>query len=480
MPASPQDAVIRGRTLAERRAERDRVESYPPEKLAQNVARAKKEARLKEQREEREEDARRAKRQEDMNAPLWKVWGLLRPTLASAFKDEFEMTLMLAICVVRYVELRLQTQVTRTLFGTLNSRNRAVFNQGILRSAYVSVGAAILDIIYNYLQQRLNWKWRKKLTDLLHEKYFANFAYYYIGAGGGRGVNKMSDPDTRITNDLSATVNGFTNCFSRAMNSSLTGVVYTFMMLSERNIWFALAPYAYLLVSRAICQQIIPMRKIWRRNGRARGVSWGKYRFALQRQEMQGEAIGALRGSEREMEIIIDEFAVHVEDCHKHHWDFLTFHSAWNFFIIQGGNALVDIVCIGEKLIFPGKSANAAGGIEIDSIDQMATTLADVKTHMMLYRNTLDAARTAVQLVTELQQLIGHVERVTELAELLETVSEAADHEQSKSIVPEDCIAFEGVDIVTPQDVELVRGLSFRLNPGDSLLIVGHNGAGKR
>ena len=122
MPAPPQDAVIHGRTLAERRAERDRVESYPPEKLAQNVARAKKEARLKEQREEREEDARRAKRQEDMNAPLWKVWGLLRPTLASAFKDEFEMTLMLAICIVRYVELRLQTQVTRTLFGTLNSR----------------------------------------------------------------------------------------------------------------------------------------------------------------------------------------------------------------------------------------------------------------------------------------------------------------------------------------------------------------------
>ena len=136
-------------------------------------------------------------------------------------------------------------------------------------------------------------------------------------------------------------------------------------------------------------------------------------------------------------------------------------------------------MCIGEKLIFPGKS-NAAGGIEIDSIDQMATTLADVKTHMMLYRNTLDAARTAVQLVTELQQLIGHVERVTELAELLETVSEAADHEESKSIVSEDCIAFEGVDIVTPQGVELVRGLSFRLSPGDSLLIVGHNGAGKR
>ena len=39
-------------------------------------------------------------------------------------------------------------------------------------------------------------------------------------------------------------------------------------------------------------------QKIWRRRGRARGTSWGKYRFALQRQEHQGEAIAALRGSE--------------------------------------------------------------------------------------------------------------------------------------------------------------------------------------
>jgi hypothetical protein len=52
------------------------------------------------------------------------------------------------------------------------------------------------------------------------------------------------------------------------------------------------------------------MQKMFRRNGRARSVSWGRYRFALQRQDLQGEAIGALRGSEREMEIVIDEFAV--------------------------------------------------------------------------------------------------------------------------------------------------------------------------
>ena len=37
--------------------------------------------------------------------------------------------------------------------------------------------------------------------------------YYFMGAGGGRGSDKMEDPDTRITQDLAQTINGFTTCF---------------------------------------------------------------------------------------------------------------------------------------------------------------------------------------------------------------------------------------------------------------------------
>ena len=47
-------------------------------------------------------------------------------------------------------------------------------------------------------------------------------------------------------------------------------------------------------------------------------------------------------------------------------------------------------------------------------------------------------------------------------------------------MVVDDCIAFDEVSIVTPKGVKLVDKLSFRLDKGDSLLIVGHNGAGKR
>jgi ABC-type uncharacterized transport system fused permease/ATPase subunit len=227
---------------------------------------------------------------------------------------------------------------------------------------------------------------------------------------------------------------------------------------------FALAPYVYLFASRYFCQKVIPMREIFRRNGRARGVSWGRYRFALQRQELQGEAIGALRGGEREMEIIIDEFAVHVEDCHKHHWDFLTFHSLWNFFIIQGGDALVNILCIGRGIWYPRYEQN-------DTIEKMSELRGDVGEQMMLFERCLFSARTALQLVTELQQLIGHVERVTEMVEMLDAVTKNTASEETKSIIQEDCIAFEDVSIVTPTGVQLVDKLSFRLDKGDSLLM---------
>ena len=51
----------------------------------------------------------------------------------------------------------------------------------------VWIAGAWLRIIYSYLQARLTWKWRTKLTNILHREYFGGINYYLIGEGGGRG-----------------------------------------------------------------------------------------------------------------------------------------------------------------------------------------------------------------------------------------------------------------------------------------------------
>jgi ATP-binding cassette subfamily D (ALD) protein 3 len=42
-----------------------------------------------------------------------------------------------------------------------------------------------------------------------------------------------------------------------------------------------------------------------------------------------------------------------------------------------------------------------------------------------------------------------------------------------------DCIEFKDVKVQTPTKVTLVEKLNFKLEKGDSILITGHNGAGK-
>ena len=33
-------------------------------------------------------------------------------------------------------------------------------------------------MIYNYLRARLSWKWRRKLVNELHDRYFSGMTYY--------------------------------------------------------------------------------------------------------------------------------------------------------------------------------------------------------------------------------------------------------------------------------------------------------------
>ena len=43
-----------------------------------------------------------------------------------------------------------------------------------------------MNAVYGFFQSRLTWKWRGKLTRLMHAQYFAGINYYLIGPGGGR------------------------------------------------------------------------------------------------------------------------------------------------------------------------------------------------------------------------------------------------------------------------------------------------------
>ena len=408
----------------------------------------------------------------DLNEPLWKIWALLRPTARTLFTSEFEALGMVAINVIKLFELYWQMRTARALDRTLWSRNRSEFLPRLAQATLVGLFGAWMRILYGYLQARLTWKWRKKLTDLFHSKYFSGFNYYWLGAGGGRGLDKIEDPDSRITQDLNATINGFASYFSNSLDSVGTGVMYTVLLGWEFGWLFAAAPYAYLLTAFAIVEKVMPMRKSWRRMGHARGYSWGKYCYAAQRLQDQQEAIGVLKGGGREGEIIDDEYVIHLRDCTNQHWAFWRFGLVNNFFMDNANEAFVAIFCYGRGVWFPATEAN-------DTIDKIADVRSGVTQQWLMFTNVMSRARTAITLLRDMQQLIGNVERITGMLDMLDRIAEAKSLQKKASTVTADRIEFKDVTVVTPADVLLVEKLSFRLENGQSLLLVGHNGSGK-
>eukprot|EP01047_Picozoa_sp_COSAG01_P034196 COSAG01_NODE_2556_length_7460_cov_14.297786_8_plen_590_part_00 len=410
---------------------------------------------------------------EDVNAPLKKLWRLLRPSWKQVIGDEKEILAMFVLCLCRGVELRLNTAVVRALDSTLANRNADDFRRGLLRGAVLWIGGSWVRIAYSYLQARLTWKWRRKLTELLHKEYFSGMCYYLIGEGGGRGHEKMSDADTRITNDGRACVDQIARTFADVMFSATAGVFYTLNIWSVFGWRFALVPYIYLL-SAFCCVNVIakPVLDNFRKAGRLRGESWGLYTFAAARLGLQAESIASLKGAALEHRYLLELWALHKHDIWEHNLNIWKFGTVNNFFMNHFMSQMTGIVCIGRGILFPRYE-------RVDSIEKMATVRSDVGVAWVLYSSTMEAAKVLVEMIRTLQQLVSEVERVTDLYELLIRVKGEKQSELASSIQSGDAIAFEDVDILTPADVLLVKGLTFKLERGQSMLLVGHNGAGK-
>jgi hypothetical protein len=119
----------------------------------------------------------------------------------------------------------------------------------------------------------------------------------------------------------------------------------------------------------------------------------------------------------------------------------------------------VAMLCIGRGVWWPKQDV----ALQMDTIEKLANLRADVGVQWMLFNQCMAAARQAIDMVHTLQKLVGTVERVTELIELLDHVTSSSSTENEKNFLDDECIAFENVDIITPGGVTLVSATSVAL-----------------
>ena len=210
---------------------------------------------------------------------------------------------------------------------------------------------------------------------------------------------------------IQTTVNGFARTFSTSVFSATAGLCYTAEIFRKFGLKYALAPYVYLLVSFVAVDVCMPFHKMNREIGRFRAESWGMYRFALARVDAQAESIASLKGASAEHKHIRDAYAVHRFDVGYHHYMWAKFQVVNHFFMDAFMRSFGQMWPV---LLFPA--------FTVDSVDQMASVRAEIGVQSLLFDSTMQAARQAMELVRELQRLVGEVERVTDLYELLEQV----------------------------------------------------------
>ena len=261
------------------------------------------------------------KKERGANQIIWAAWRLLRPSWRDVLTGkELEAVGMLALALTKRWEINFMYDTVGALESTFTSRDPALFWGSLVRVVAISFYGSAVDMVYSFLESRLTWKWKRKLTMLLHEKYFDDKAYYLIGPGGG--PDGLEDPDARITNDVHTTVGGFSNTFSKALRLVTQGLLFMYKLYQQGGAAAPVSIFAYLVGSTYLVEVIFPVFKSWRLNHAKMAASFGLYRSAMTRLGEKAEAVATLQGADREMAIVRGKFATHMDDCVNMHWAF--------------------------------------------------------------------------------------------------------------------------------------------------------------
>lgn len=346
--------------------------------------------------------------------------------------------------------------------------------------------AAFLSVLSNWIsfcQQQLAFQWRSGLTRSLHDAYFKGVCYYDV-AQGGKGVGAITDADMRITEDVPKVVNSVAGLVVMLANGVLDMTIFTFFLARSGRVGQTLGMVAqfYVVAVYVVNNYCIPVDYAGITGPVATATS--KLQQDLNRAETHARTICALQGGVVERSSIgrrlaealrakkaffqgqcwndafLYFFTTSTFDRTPLFWcSFLYFTSSWLQMRVRGRDGA-------PGLLEPGVSS-----------PELAKGWGMVIRYHGSMVNIWLGAVTIAQALQAVMLNYASIGRIQALAARLET--SATPHVALQKSKDADLISFEGVTVQTPTNIDLVRGLSFSVRWGESLLLTGHNGAGK-
>ncbi|EMC96768.1 hypothetical protein BAUCODRAFT_70056 [Baudoinia panamericana UAMH 10762] len=366
------------------------------------------------------------------------------------------------------------------LVSSLVKGKGKAFLKGLVWWMIVAVPATFTNSMLSYHQTTLALAYRTRLTHYIHHKYLNNMTFYTLSALDDR----IKNADQLITVDVSKFSNSLAELYSNLAKPILDLVIYNWSLSRSVGGEGLFAMSLMVQLSASVMRALTPpFGKYVADEARLEG----EFRFQHSRLIDYSEEIALYSGHEAEKDTLDKGYFTlikHVNRILRRRF----YHGIMEDFVIKYFWGALGLMLCSVPVFFKLPSSGGSRGGKADHTESFIT-------NRRLLLSSSDAFGRLMFSYKEISQLAGYTSRVSTLLEVIadtqrghfeKALVSSASIEANANVLAgrgeleegED-IKFDNVPIVSPNGDVLVKALSFHINRGDHLLIVGPNGCGK-
>lgn len=398
------------------------------------------------------------------------LWRLLGPYWWS--EEKWLGRGLLAIIVVLNLGLVylavLFNEWNRLFYDSLQNKDYEAFKAQLLRFAVLALIYIAVAVYRLYLNQMLEMRWRRWLTEHYLEKWMTHQVYYRMEVQNGRTDN----PDQRIAEDLRLFTNGALSLSLGLLSSVVTLASFVGIL------WSLSGDLAFSFLGRDI---FIPSYMVWvaliysfvgsylaHWVGKALiGLNFRQqryeadFRFSLVRVRENAEGIALYRGEASEQENLNARFLRILSNW----WEIMKRQKRLTWFTASYSQlAVIFPILVAAPRFF-------SGAIQLGGLMQIASAFGQVQSALSWF---IDNYRPFAEWKASVDRLIGFQKVILEVQQReagREGILVTREH------TPE--LVLDKLHLGLPDGRLLFNGLTATIPPGERLLIRGPSGSGK-